>query len=346
MIKTSVSPKELKDIVRSFARLQSPPTLFVWGQPGIGKTEIVRQVAKEQHLDLKVLILSLMDPAEIKGFLMPDKRTSEAILFPYNFLPKEPGILFLDEVNTAPPAVLNVGMRMVQEREVGSIKIPPGVLVICAGNRVTDKVTVSKLSSAFVNKCVHVNVEPSFEDFKEWALTNGISPIVLGYLEAYPGDLVSEPRVDYPYPTPRAWEKVHRVLTETSLPIQMQQALIAGLVGDEIAVKFIEFSRNAFDIQNWLKDILDEGKNRYPTAEEPAKSYLLTSSLAQKGCLNVNLLARIMEYLAAAPSYFSPFAISVVKSLLHVVGESTFFKYGGTFVTPFVEKYADVFKSF
>ncbi len=80
---------------------------------------------------------------------MPNRNTKEAEIFPLHILPKAPGILFLDEVNTASQAVLNAAMRMIQEREVGFEKIPDNIAVICAGNRIGDKVNVSKLSSAF-----------------------------------------------------------------------------------------------------------------------------------------------------------------------------------------------------
>ncbi len=345
MIRSSVSPRELKEIIREFCKVENPPTLFIWGQPGIGKSEIVRQVSEEMGLDLRIMVMSLMDPAEVKGFIMPDRKKKEAVIFPLNFLPREPGILFLDEVNCAPPAVLNTTMRMIQEREIGNIKIPERILVICAGNRMTDKVFVSKLPSAFINKCIHINVEPSLDDFREWGILSGISPIILGYLESYPNDLVGEPRNDSPFPSPRAWEKVNKIL-QLSLPIYLKQALISGAIGDEIGMKFIEFMKNSSDLPEIIHSILEEGKNIYPQVDEPAKSYMVISSLTQRACKDHQLIRRIFEYLNEAPEYFSPFAVAAIKNIIKIVGEQAIYIHARDLIEPFVRKFSDVFKGF
>src|SRR5665648_131689 len=82
--------------------------VFVWGAPGIGKSSIVKQIAKEKNLAFIDLRLSLLDPTDLKGIPFFNAETKEGIWAKPSFLPSDPdikGILFLDEINTAPPAV-------------------------------------------------------------------------------------------------------------------------------------------------------------------------------------------------------------------------------------------------
>ena len=342
MVKNSITPNQLKELVKNIVKLPNPPTLFIWGPPGVGKSYIIHEIAKELKYDIQPFILSLIDPTELKGFIMPNRNTKEAEIFPLHILPKAPGILFLDEVNTASQAVLNAAMRMIQEREVGFEKIPDNIAVICAGNRIGDKVNVSKLSSAFINKCIHLNVETSVEDFKVWATMNGVCPEVIAFISNYPGELMAEPRNDYPYPTPRAWEKVSRMMTEIDLKIDDKLPLICGLVGDEIGIKFVDFVNNTFDVPEYLTKIFN-GENIYPKGTEPAKSYMLTASLSQQACTDYAKLGRVLDYFCNAPEYFAPFATSSLKTIINAIGEQDFFKYAKGNLSKFTKKYKDLF---
>jgi hypothetical protein len=301
----TVTPNELKERLMRLTGMDEPPAVFLWGQPGIGKTQVVYQVAEEAGLECKVMVLSLMDPVELKGFLFPNRKTKEAEYFPLSF-PKEKFILFFDEFNTAPVAVQNAAMRIVLEKKIGDYALPKGTLVICAGNRMKDKVNVSKMSSAMVNRAIHYGVVPSFDDFKQYWYSKKLAPEVIGYLEMYPSDLCHEPSVDMPFPTPRTWEMVARYGKFDDVPT------ISGLLGDSTGLKFAKFVENCYGIDEVIKEVI-KGEKIYPKEEETERSYMLISSLVD--LTDENNLPTIVEYVVEAPDYFSPFGIALIKNL-------------------------------
>lgn len=300
-----VTPSELKERLKKLAQLEEPPAVFLWGQPGIGKTQVVYQVGEELGLETKVMILSLMDPTELKGFLFPNREKGIVEMFPLPF-PREKFILFFDEFNTAPVAVQNAALRIVLEKKIGDYALPRGTLIICSGNRPRDKVNVSKLSSAMVNRAVHYLVTPNFDDFKKYWFAKGLPMEVIAYLEMYPHDLCHEPSIDMPFPTPRTWEMVGRIGDWKDLPT------LCGLLGNEVGVKFSTFVENAFGIDELLQMVL-AGQKVYPRTDEAEKSYMLVLALTEKA--NQSNLKVMLEYILNAPDDFAPFAICLFWNL-------------------------------
>ena len=97
---------EISKVVNSLIKKNLP--VFIWGAPGIGKSSIVKDIARDNELEFIDLRLSLMDPTDLKGIPFFDEKSREGVWAKPSFLPKEEdesrGILFLDEINTAPPA--------------------------------------------------------------------------------------------------------------------------------------------------------------------------------------------------------------------------------------------------
>lgn len=310
----SVTPKELSTILLELAQLPKPPTTFVWGMPGVGKTEIITQIAETLHIPLKVWILSLMDPTEMKGLLVYDPLLKKADFVPLNMIPDERAILFLDELPTAPPSVLNTALRMVNEKWLGNKKIPDSTFIVCAGNRMADKVTPFKLSSAFVNRCIHLSLTPSLEDWSEWAFNHDVRPEVIAYFQVYQQDFVQDPRTDAPFATPRSWVTVSKLL-ETNFSTGIN-ALIAGTVGDDVAVRFQKFRENAFGVKEIIEGVL-KGKADigYAAAKEAERSYVISTALAQRVNTKKEMKS-VFSYMFKAPEYWGPFKVVLFKGLL------------------------------
>jgi len=223
----------LKSSLEGLVRSRIP--VFVWGSPGIGKSSIIRQIAEEQGLTCIDLRLSLLDPTDLKGIPFFDNSTHEAVWASPNFLPKDPdskGILFLDEINTAPPSVQASAYQLVLDRKVGDYTLPEGWSIVAAGNHESDRGVVYRMPPALANRFVHLEMEVGFEEWKSWAYSAGIAQSVIAFLSYERERLFAfDPTANHKsFPTPRSWEYVSRIM-DTSLPPESLREVIAGAVG-------------------------------------------------------------------------------------------------------------------
>ena len=116
---------QAKITVESLIESQIPT--FLWGAPGIGKSSIIKQIAYEKNLECIDLRLSLLDPTDLKGIPFYEKDSHTALWAPPSFLPREGrGILFLDELNAAAPAVQASAYQLILDRKVGEYTLPEG----------------------------------------------------------------------------------------------------------------------------------------------------------------------------------------------------------------------------
>jgi len=304
----TVTPAQLKEKLLKIARTEDPVAVFLWGQPGIGKTSIVYEVGKTTRKPVEVMILSLMDPTELKGFVFPNREKGKAEILPLK-LPEEPFILFFDEFNTAPVAVQNSAMRIILERKIGSYALPEGTVVICAGNRLQDKAHVSKISSAMVNRVVHYHVVPSFEDFKVWWYQQSLPTDVIAYLEMDNENFCHQPQLDKPYPTPRSWEMVGKLIQAE----MDREEDIAGAVGEEVALRFTTFRNNCHGIMQLATQVL-AGEKVYPKKNEVEKSFMLATVLVNN--ITEDNLPLLLDYANNAPKYFEPYMVLWMKTAL------------------------------
>lgn len=198
-------------------------SIFVWGAPGIGKTQILKQVANELGVDLIVWHLSVVEPADFMGVpgVTTDstgkKRTTFHLpeIFPTSNGPENKGaILFFDELNRANESVLAAGLGLALDGKVGSYTLPSKVLVVAAGNRKEEVPSVTDIEPALSNRFAHVNLVPSFKNFEDYALTLGkskVHPDVLAFLDFdkqffHRLDTDVEEGSGMAWPSPRAWE--------------------------------------------------------------------------------------------------------------------------------------------
>ncbi len=234
---------QLKETLYELVKNKIP--LFIWGSPGIGKSSIVKQVAKEQGLEFTDLRLSLMDPTDLKGIPFFDKENHEAVWAKPNFLPKDPdskGILFLDEINTAPPSVQASAYQLVLDRKVGDYELPKGWSIVAAGNHESDRGVIYRMPPPLANRFVHLDMEVDFEDWRLWAVKAGVDASVVGFLHYEKERLFmfDASKNEKSFPTPRSWEYVDKVI-KTGLSASMLYDTIAGAVGRESATAYLSF---------------------------------------------------------------------------------------------------------
>ena len=234
--------------------------VFIWGAPGIGKSSIVRSIAKEQGLEFLDLRLSLLDPTDLKGIPFFNSDTNEGVWAKPSFLPSNTspkGILFLDEINTAPPAVQASAYQLILDRKVGEYELPDGWSIVAAGNRETDRGVVYKMPPPLANRFVHFEMEVDFNDWKSWAYSVKLEASIIGYL-AYDKSMLftfDATSNEKSFATPRSWEYVDSIV-KSGIETDLILDSISGAVGREAAIGYISFKKVMNDLPD-LDTILD-----------------------------------------------------------------------------------------
>ncbi len=269
---TPVTPAELKAYLSHLVGSALPISTMIWGAPGIGKSSIVSQVARERELEFTDVRLSQLAPTDLRGLPVAEAGVSK--WFPPEFLPRSGrGILFLDELNMAPPAMQGVAQQLILDRRVGSYEVPPGWYVWAAGNRKEDRASVFDMPAPLANRFLHLQVEPDFESFKAYAIASGSAEPILAFLSFRPVLLHAQDSHQPAWPSPRSWEMAGRLLA-VGLDI-------APAVGAAAAAEFYAY-RAAYDSLPDLAAILaGEGENiAFPS--EPSVRYATTIGLAMR----------------------------------------------------------------
>ncbi len=254
---------------------------FLWGPPGIGKSDVVRQIAKTLGYTLIDVRAVLLDPVDLRGIptVTEDGETRWA---PPSFLPKGKGkyILFLDELNAAPPLVQAACYQLVLDRKIGEYELPKNAIVIAAGNRETDRAVTSRMPSPLANRFIHLNVDVDLEDWVRWALNAGIQTELIAFLRYRPNLLhaFDPQKNEKAFPTPRSWQFVSDVLAVAGDEIEYE--LVSGIVGEGAAAELIGFLKIFRSLPDPDMIIMAPDKAEVPS--DPATKYAICGALSQK----------------------------------------------------------------
>lgn len=276
----------------------------LWGSPGIGKSNLVHQVALATNRAIKDVRAVLLDPVDLRGLphVNGDNRAHWAIP---EFLPRDgTGILFLDELNRAPMLVQNACFQLVLDRELGEYRLPDGWQVVAACNRESDGGGVTKMSSALCNRFVHLDCEPDLDDWCKWAVANDIEPMTIAFLRFRPELLHQFSRTEKAFPSPRSWEFVSRITGKQSNP-DVEHALFCGTVGSGAAGEYSAFIRLYRNLPSIDGILLNPASAIVPT--EPASLYAVASAMARRA--NCGNLKRVIQYLDRMPQEFGVMAV-------------------------------------
>jgi len=272
-----------KSLLKAF---QVKRPLFLWGPPGIGKSELVEGIAQELGGLMIDLRLGQMEPTDIRGIPFYNKDLGKMDWAPPVELPDEETasqypivLLFLDELNSAPPSVQSAAYQLILNRRIGKYVLPDNVVMVAAGNRESDKGVTYRMPTPLANRFIHQEMKVDFASYQEWAVKNGIHKDVVGYLsfakqDLYDFDAKSASRA---FATPRSWTFVSQLLAEDSNDDDTLMNLIAGTVGEGLAVKFMAHRKIASKMPN-PKDIL-EGKVKDLNVKEVSAMYSLVISM-------------------------------------------------------------------
>jgi hypothetical protein len=275
-----VGPKSAKRSIRKSIQTRRP--VFLWGPPGIGKSDIVKQIGEDAGREVIDVRLALWEPTDIKGIPYYNSDQGKMVWAPPSELPTNEdstAIIFLDELNSAPPAVQAAAYQLILNRRVGTYELPKGVDVVAAGNREGDRGVTYRMPAPLANRFIHLEMKIDFDDFQEWAVNNSVHPEVLGYVGFAKQDLYDfDPKSpSKAFATPRSWVFVSDLLKDDDCDIDTLHNLIAGAVGDGLAVKFMAHRKIAGRLPK-AEDIL-KGKVKDLSIKEVSAMYSLTVSL-------------------------------------------------------------------
>ena len=248
-----VSPMLVKRYLNDNTRRR---TTFLRGPSGIGKSEVVFQTSQllAEHvpnwkgvIDLR---LAQMEPTDLRG--IPHVVEGRTHWARPDFLPADgAGILFLDEITSAPPSVQAAAYQLCLTPE--DFGIPDTWMVIAAGNRKTDRGVTFNLAAPLQNRMCDIEVSTTIDDFTAHAIGRGIRPEILSLLQEF------EPTGDIkPFPSPRSWFAASHVV-DLDLPTQDRVELIKGDIGEEAAMIF-ETHLRVWESMPRIEDIL-QGKD-------------------------------------------------------------------------------------
>jgi hypothetical protein len=306
---STVNPSKLKLAIRHSINRKRP--MFIWGQPGIGKSEIVAEVAREEKRPLIDIRLPLMEPTDIRGIPYLAEITikdsdGNIVKNEHNVpltekvfawstpsdLPTDPNsraVVFFDEMSAAPPSVQAATYQLILNRRIGSYTLPDNCVIVAAGNRVKDKGVAYNMPMPLANRFApHLTLEVDVEDWKEWATINRVHKDIVGYINFQPGDLnqFNPSTSEYAFATPRSWYFVSELLQEpgsdgtlvdTDLPADVLNDMIKGTIGEGVALKFISYRKQAANLPH-AKDVLS-GKVTKLTSRQIDVMYALSTAL-------------------------------------------------------------------
>ena len=263
-IKNTASAYLLKDEDGEYAipSMRQRPVLLI-GPPGVGKTQIMEQAAREcgiglvsytitHHTRQSAVGLPRIETREFDGqeYAVTEYTMSEIVAAVYRKMEEtglREGILFLDEINCVSETLAPAMLQFLQYKTFGSHKIPDGWIIVAAGNPPEYNKSVREFDIVTLDRMKRMNVEPDYTVWKEYALGKELHPAVLSYLDLKPENFCRiETTVDGKrFATPRGWEDLSDLL-------KVYERL--GKEADrEVVAQYIQFPAISKDFANYLK---------------------------------------------------------------------------------------------
>lgn len=325
-----ISSKDAWKVIETSAKalMENPelahciPPVMLRGAPGVGKSTIVKSIAKKLGIGFIDVRLAEMERVDIAGLPSVNKDGTTQWNVP-SFWPKDGcGIILLDEITAAPADVQVAAYQIVLDRKISNsnYSLPNGWFIVAAGNRTVDRAVAKSMSSALANRFSHFELEANTEDWGEWALENNVHPSVTGYIKYRPASLfkMDGQNLEQGWPSPRSWERVSNLIPLFGENEDVLRKVVYGTIGNSVGVEFMEFHRlnkKMDDVLKWLTDpkakitIPNRADEKYACCS--AISYLVWNGKDKtEDEKRVNGLYRVLMELPA------DFATMLVKSVM------------------------------
>ncbi len=307
------------------------PSVMLWGPPGVGKSQAIRQIARRLENDtgkktrVTDVRLLLFNPIDLRGIPTANADKTLAIwLKPQIFQMDDSedviNLLFLDEISAAPQSVQAAAYQITLDRVVGEHKLPDNCVVLAAGNRVTDKSVAFKMPKALANRLLHIEIEGSFKSWKEWAIGHGVNEKIVGFLSFRPNFLMGfDPATDdLAFPTPRSWEMAGNLLDLSGGSVDDCFTLLCGLVGTGAAMELRTWEKIWRELPS-VEDIFN-GKTP-PVPTKPDALYALVSAMTAYAREHKDDLMRVSHSIAYALRLPPDFSMVLMQDYMCIAPE-------------------------
>lgn len=282
----TITPKQATTEI--IACVEAGLTPLLVSSPGIGKSSLVHDLARQGQLKVIDLRLSQCTPEDLQGY--PMRTGNKATFTPFDVFPLEGEeipdgyagwLLFLDELTSATKPVQAAAYKLILDRMVGSYHLHPNVAIVAAGNKASDKAVVNQMSTALQSRLIHFELEVSADDWMEYATRQNLDHRVRGFISYQPSKLMDfrPDHQDKTFPCPRTWEFLSRLIQGKEVT-EAQAARIAGTIGQGAAVEFITFAQEYHRLPK-LHDILSSPKIT-PVPGESSTKYATISMLIDR----------------------------------------------------------------
>lgn len=317
MAANSLKPSAVVKVLLAAIKMMHP--IFLWGAPGVGKSALVNQLTgnplvkqllaaragiteglEEMKVGFIDLRAALLDPVDLRG--IPSLLGGLTVWHTPDFLPTSGfGILFIDELPQGTDSVQSALLQLILDRKLGNYVLPPGWIILSAGNRVGDGTFSRKLSKALGSRfATHIEVEVDLDDWCVWAASNNVAPEVISFVRLRP-DLLHDfdaKAAGNSFPCPRVWATVSDYVGELDPEIEL--AFFAGALGEGPAVEFISFLRIFRDLPNIDQILIDPDGTEIPTS--PSVQYALCGAMSRR--TTVDNADRVFKYMGRMPVEF------------------------------------------
>jgi hypothetical protein len=303
---------------------------MLWGPPGVGKSQMVAQIAGRHQVPLIDIRLSQMEPSDLRGIpFRVENRVEWAIpaLLPDAARHGPTGILFLDEITSAPPAVSAAAYQLILDRRLGEYQVPAHWAIFAAGNRQGDRGVTYSMPAPLANRFSHFEVETHLDDWVAWAYRSGIDERVIAFLRFRPELLFDFDPAHNPvaFPSPRSWEFAHRGLKKFEDHPELLQGTLQACVGPAAGIELTAFI-NSLDQMPDLDAIVNG--DPVPVPREIDLQYAVAAALvgrairAQDSDRRDQTIGNILRYANRFPA--RELGVMLVSDLHRAIGNRVF----------------------
>ncbi len=316
------------NVINKGIELKSMPSVMLWGAPGIGKSQSVRELGNNltKETGKKVAItdvrLILFNPIDLRGIPTANEDKTLAVWLRPQIFDMDPSkdvinILFLDEISAASPSVQAAAYQITLDRKVGEHMLPDNCIVIAAGNRVTDKSVAYQMPKALANRLLHMEITADYDSWNRWAVSSGINPMVLGFMKQFPDKLncFNPSDQSLAFATPRSWELVSNILNNVSDDMKVVYNLVSGLIGTGLATEFKGWIR-VFGSLPDIEAIFNGTETKVPT--KPDVIYALTSAMVYYASKHQNDTDRIANSIRYADKLSPDYTLVLLKDYMYI----------------------------
>ena len=304
-----ITTKELKPLLIDVIAQNLVP--MVHGSPGIGKSDIVRAIAKQFNLFIVDVRLSQADPTDMSGFpaLTADKTRSTYL--PMETFPIEGDkvpegykgwLLFFDEFNSSPPSVQAAAYKVILDKMIGMHKLHKKVRTICAGNLATDKAIVNRLSTAMQSRLIHFELEVNQPAWIKWATEAEIDYRIISFIGFKSSALQNfDPNhTDHTFACGRTWEFASKLIKKYDVIPGEKIPLLAGTLGEAAGREFYTYSQIFPDLLK-ISDIMKDPEG-IPVPNEPSVRFALAGTIGNQ--LSPDNASKLMPFVARLDAEF------------------------------------------